>query len=580
MMKIKRAILIILFVFSLTRLWAQEQPTKKQMADAFFERYEYFKSLNLYLDLAGKNNPDIKILERVADCYRLMNSYENAEEWYARVVDDDRAGLINTFYYAEILLRNQKFAKAKEEYKLYYDREGKENEYAYKLAVCDSAMAWMGEVPRYNVQNAEKFNTNSSDWGLAYMGKTGFAFTSDRSTDKIDKRSGQGYFKLYQSVGDNISTLPIVTKGNSLFNTDYHTGPMVVNAAGDTAYITITTRAPKRKIDIDKNYKLKQRLFTRRLQLLIATKVNGQWGNFKSFAYNNVNQYSVGHAALSADGNVLYFTSDMPGSIGETDIWYCQKQADGSWGKPVNCGPDINTSGEEAFPTTSGPDTLYFASNGLPGMGGFDIYKTIGRKNSWTKPVNMKYPINSTSDDFSLITRDGVSGYLSSDRQVGKGSDDIYLFTNHEPEVPVHIPMEDRNTVVRLPAKQFKPPFEVGKSYVFNNIYYDLDKSNIRPDAAVELDKIYLILRDNPTIKIEISSHTDSRASDEYNMALSQRRATSAVAYLVKKGISRDRMQAKGYGETQLVNKCANGVSCSEAEHQLNRRTEIKVLSL
>lgn len=571
----KKALLFIFFTLSLTRIFAQEQPTKKQMADAFFERYEYYKSLNLYLDLAGKNNPDIKILERVADCYRLMNSYENAEEWYARIADDERASSISIYYYAEVLLRNQKFDKAKEEYKFYYDKAGKMNEYAAKLATCDSAMAWMGKAPRYNVQNAEKFNTGSSDWGLAYSGKTGFVFTSDRNMSKIDKRSGEGFFRLYQSVEGNISELPLNTKGNPLFNTDYHTGPMAVNATGDTAYITITTRAPARKITKDNS---SQRLYTRRLQLIITTKTNGQWGNFKNFPYNNVNEYSVGHAALSAKGNVLYFTSDMPGSIGETDIWYCEKQADGSWGKPINCGNSINTVNEEAFPTISGSDTLYFASKGLPGMGGFDIYKTIGQKGGWTKPVNMQYPINSTSDDFSLITRDGVSGYLSSDRQVGKGSDDIYSFTNHEPEVPVHILTGD-GPPGRLPGKEFKPPFVVGKSYVFNNIYYDLDKSNIRPDAAAELDKLYVILRDNPTLKIELSSHTDSRASDAYNMALSQRRAASAVAYLVKKGISANRMVAKGYGETQLINKCANGVPCTEAEHQLNRRTEVKVLS-
>ncbi|WP_255563626.1 OmpA family protein [Mucilaginibacter rivuli] len=576
----KKALLLIVFIFSLTRLWAQEQLSKKQMADDFFERYEYFKSLNLYLDLAGKKNPDIKILERVADCYRLMNSYENAEEWYARVADDEHAAAKSAYWYAEILLRNQKFDQAKAEYKLYYDKVGKAAEYAAKIAACDSAMEWMGLEPRYNVQNAEKFNTGSSDWGLAYNGKNGFVFTSDRNMTSLDKRSGNGYFRLYQSVDGNIGELPLITKGNPLFNTDYHTGPMVVNASGDTAYITITTRAPARKINTDNNANLKQRLYTRRLQLIIATKTNGQWGNFKSFAYNNVNTYSVGHAALSANGMVLYFTSDMPGSIGETDIWYCQKQADGAWGKPVNCGTDINTKDEEAFPTISGSDTLYFASKGWPGMGGFDIYKAIGKKATWVKPINMQYPINSTSDDFSLITHDGVTGYLSSDRQVGKGNDDIYMFTNHEPEVPVHIPMGNDNIAERLPGKQFKPPFVIGKSYVFNNIYYDLDKSNIRPDAAIELDKLYVILRDNPTLKIELSSHTDSRASDDYNMALSQRRAASAVAYLVIKGIDRSRMTAKGYGETQLINKCANGVQCTEAEHQLNRRTEVKVLSL
>ncbi|WP_295652455.1 OmpA family protein [uncultured Mucilaginibacter sp.] len=572
----KKLLSYILFICLATSLMAQEQPTKKQQADQLFERYEYYKSLNLYLDLASKNNPDLGILERVAECYRLTNNYASAEEWYARVADDERASPQCIYAYAEVLLRNQKFDQARATYKVYYDKVGKAAEYAAKLATIDSAVRWMALTPRYNVQNADKFNTSSSDWGLAYYGKTGFVFTSDRNMDNQDKRTGEGYYRLYQSIDGNIGELPMNTKGNPLFNTDYHTGPMAINASGDTAYITITTRSPKRKIVIDKNYNTKQRLYTRWLQLIIATKTKGEWGNFKNFPYNNIEQYSVGHAALSKDGNMLYFTSDMPGGIGETDIWYCQKQADGTWGKPLNCGPIINTAQEEAFPTISG-DTLYYSSKGLPGMGGFDIFKTVGQKDSWSKPVNMQYPINSTSDDFCLITHDGISGYLSSNREVGKGSDDIYSFTNHEPHVPFRVPLGSDNAG-RLPAKQFKPPFEVGKSYVFNNIYYDLDKSNIRPDAAIELDKLYVILRDNPTLKIELSSHTDSRASHNYNMALSQRRAASAVAYLVSKGIDRSRMTAKGYGDTQLLNKCAKGVPCTEAEHQLNRRTEVKVV--
>ena len=576
----KRVASFILFIITALQLSAQEQLSKRQLADKLFERYEYFKSLNLYLDLASKNNPDIKVLERVADCYRLMNSYENAEEWYASIAGDERANPMCTYYYAEVLLRNKKIEQAKQEYKIYYDKTGKAGECAKKLATCDSAIKWMSLPPRYIVQNVDKFNTESSDWGLNYYGPTGFVFTSNRNTAGIDKRSGEGYYRLYQADGDNVTELPLITKGSALFNTAYHTGPMALNAATDTAYITVTTRVPARNITPDDKRYTTQKLYTRRLQLLIATKVNGQWGNFKSFAYNNLNAYSIGHAALSADGKVLYFTSDMPGGFGETDIWYCQKQTDGTWGKPLNCGPNINTSAEEAFPTIGGDGALYYSSKGLPGMGSFDIYRATGQKNSWSRPINMGYPINSTSDDFCLITHDGMSGYLSSDRETGKGSDDIYNFSNTEPEVLVHVPTGgDESGGRRLPAKQFKPPFKVGQSFVLNNIYYDLDKSNIRPDAAIELDKVYVILHDNPTLKIELSSHTDSRASDEYNMALSQRRAASAVAYLVKKGISPGRMVAKGYGETRLLNKCANGVPCTEAEHQLNRRTEITVLS-
>lgn len=121
---------------------------------------------------------------------------------------------------------------------------------------------------------------------------------------------------------------------------------------------------------------------------------------------------------------------------------------------------------------------------------------------------------------------------------------------------------------------------QVGKVFVLDNIFYDLDKSNIRPDAAIELDKLVVIMNDNPTLKIELSSHTDSRGSDSYNMALSNRRAKSAVKYIIYNGISKDRIVAIEYGETKLINHCSNGVNCSKAEHQANRRTEMKVLEL
>ena len=115
---------------------------------------------------------------------------------------------------------------------------------------------------------------------------------------------------------------------------------------------------------------------------------------------------------------------------------------------------------------------------------------------------------------------------------------------------------------------------------MLENLYYDFDKHNIRPDAALVLDELIQTMVENPTLKIELSSHTDSRGNDTYNMALSERRANAAVAYIISKGISKDRLEAKGYGETRLVNECANGVQCSDEEHQANRRTEVKVLAI
>lgn len=580
----KRIIALTLVTFLFGGLvTAQEQLSKKQQADLLFNRYEYYNAARLYTSLADKKKPDVKILERLAACYRIMNVYPEAEKWYAKAVADPKADLLSHYYYAEVLLRNQQFEKAKTEYALYGTKSGKTEETALKIASCDSAALWMKQPSRYTVQNVASLNSKYADWGLNYTGKSNLVFTSDRISDELGKTNdtyqwtGNPWLKLFMATESNVVTdeLAIIGKEHSAFKTDYHVGPMVVNNTQDTAYVTITTRIDALKIPVDQLQKKgDERLYTRRLELVIVVKKDGRWAYYKHFPYNDVKAFSVGHAALSKNGNILYFTSDRPGGFGKTDIWYCEKQPDGKWGVPVNCGAEINTAQEEAFPTTGAvAGELYFSSRGRIGMGGYDIYSAKGEKNQWSKAQNLKYPVNTTSDDFYLVSNDGISGYFSSDREGGKGSDDIYSFTYQAPVIDKPVVVVE--PVVEVPKKS---PFIPGKSYVMDKIYYNFNKSDIRPDAAKELDKLVAVLNEYPTIKIELSSHTDSRGNDAYNLGLSQRRAESAVGYLIAKGIAAERLTAKGYGETRLLNQCANGVQCTEAQHQLNRRTEFKVI--
>lgn len=680
----------LLTIVLINPLSAQELVSRRVQADRLFDRYEYYKSLQLYLKLAESNKPEISVIERVADCYRLMNRYDDAEQWYARATSNRGAKPIDAYYYAEILLRNKKFDKAREQYRKYFAANGTKPQRDLKLGTCDSAELWMKQDGHYEVTNEKKINSLYADWGPCYQGKTGIIFTSDRSTPdyKGDKgiyaRTGNEWLKLFTYDLESTDTyeMKFYQTGDINLTKDYHTGPLALSATGDTAYITITTRLSRGHLP---EYKTKsdQRVYTRRLELIMAIKTGGKWGKFVRFPYNNVRSYSVGHAALSKNGNLLYFTSDMPGGMGGTDIWYCEKMSNGKWGKPVNCGKNINTSGDEAFPSIGGDDKLYYSSKGLPGMGGYDIFSAKGSGAIWGAPVNLKYPVNSTSDDFCFVTIDGKTGYLSSDRQGGQGSDDIYSFVYNgtnapvkktETPKPVEPPMAQATpaivppqvtakpvttvpplTMITLEAvifnnktnqnldsvtvilknaqgitidgdlvltgkkfsfnipkgqdytiearkKNFYPvtqrvsttvnvpstgiiqlrlnmePLEVGKTFVLRNIYYDLNRASIRKDAMVELDKLVAIMTENPTMRIELSSHTDSRGSDYYNMLLSQARAVSAVAYMKRRGIAADRMEAKGYGETRLLNKCGNGVPCTEEEHQENRRTEIKVI--
>lgn len=726
-----RYIFVLLLVLVLgSPLYAQELTSRRAQADRLFDRAEYFKSLNLYLKLAEVDNPQVGVLERVADCYRLMNNYEQAEDWYSRLSNTKGINPQDIYYYAEVLLRNKKIDKAREQYRRFFATAGAKDQLDVKLATCDSAAAWMKLEGNYKVTNEKKINSVYSDWGPFYNGKTGIIFTSDRSTSDykgekgIYARTGNEWLKLFSYdfksgfveefvFGSSNNTTPVKrTKfggySNEFDNSgsddinlskDYHTGPICTNAAGDTAYITVTTRLGKSSLP-DVSTPFDQHLYIRRLELMIATKKNNKWGNFVRFQYNNVGSYSVGHAALSKNGQILYFTSDMPGGQGKTDIWYCQKNSDGKWGRPVNCGKAINTASDEAFPSIGGDDKLYFASRGLPGMGGYDIFSARGSGSNWSTPVNLKYPLNSTSDDFCFVTSDGKTGYMSSDRQGGLGSDDIYsfIFTGRdEPEAiasninaPVNMPpmamgapvmrpslaapdgvivppvtapvttpvtstvptplqtvmleggvfnnatkqsldsvyitlknangviigtdmlMSNRKFSFRVQPGQdytieatrrgFYPtsqkvtakngpvtsintnlqmtvePLALGKTFVIRNIYYDLNRATIRPDAIEELQRLVEFMKDNPSVRIELSSHTDSRGPDNYNMLLSEARATSAVNYLRHHGIAVDRMIAKGYGETRLLNDCGNGVKCSEEDHQFNRRTEIKII--
>lgn len=413
-------------------------------------------------------------------------------------------------------------------------------------------------------------------------------------------------------------------------NGRFHDGPAVLSGDGRTMYFT---RSDYYRFRLNKDEG-----GTSHLMLFRAEKqADGSWGKVSSFAYNGAD-FSAGHAALSADGERLYYISDMPGGHGGTDIYVCERSGEG-WSLPRNLGPTVNTPGNEMFPSLRN-DTLYFASNGHRSIGGLDIFRTALRGGEWGHPENLNYPINTPHDDFALVMSDGRSGYLSSNRH---GRDGIYRFTANDPTLVLNISVFDEadgspmaGAEVRLLEPTHPEPLtlftdddgrvsfpltvdrlyevlaskdgvfterraistqgqRVSKAYeeefrmkrvvvdqpiVIENIYYDLDSWEIRPDAAVELDKVARLFIDNPGLSFELGSHTDSRASDAYNLLLSDMRAKSAVDYLIRQGVPAARLSAKGYGERKLVNRCKDGVECTEEEHQANRRTEFKVVKV
>ena len=627
--------------------FAQEQPSLRDRAEDLYRKYEYSNAASLYVKLADTRKPRLADLERLADCYVKMKDYESAENWYARVVSTEGSAAENLIRYGEVLKANRKYAEAKKQLQAYADLTGDADRVSVQLAGCDSAVVWMAGPTAHRLRN-EGINTSLSEFSAFPVGdRVLYAGEPDGSMSGVGTYgwTGNSFLRVYTAdrLSDNSLSDPVMAV-EGINDGRFHIGPVSSDSGGQTFFVTRTY--PGREGGLEKEDSRKYR--TNKLELYIHTQHDGGSWSSEPFAYNNAGEYSVGHAALSPDGGTLYFVSDMPGGHGGTDIWYSDKQGDGSWGTPINAGAWINSAGDEMFPNIGPDGTLYYSSDGFAGMGGLDVFSSTGEKSRWTAPVNLGYPVNSAGDDFAYITNyegeEGVAGYLSSNRKGGRGGDDIYSFTYEKPKIVIILrgTTSDKGTGERLPATSvtlydgdreivakksstqegtfefvldrgqqytvlgqkegyhadsagvstrgitksdtlevallLEPVFRVGQTFELENIYYDFDKHNIRADAAEILDELVRTLRDNPTLRIELSSHTDSRGSDSYNEALSQRRAQSAVDYLVSRGIARDRMVAKGYGETRLVNRCADGVPCSRDEHQANRRTEVTVL--
>jgi len=644
MKKICTAITFVLLL-TISAVYAQEQIDLRGKANQLYLSYNYANSAKIYLKLANGSKPKLKDLERLADCYEKINDYEAAENWYARVVQDSTASYDNLLRYGSVLKSNARYAEAKKVLQKYIIKVGPSKIIANEIAGCDSALVWMAKPTPHKIKNQRHINTPLAQFGVfVNKDKVYFVKESDGLSKTKYGRSGNPFLEIYNATGTENDSLKNPKIDPAKYNNnDLHTGPIISNKAGNVFYVTKTYEKKKGEVSKEQNKKYR----TKNLELNIYTLDNGKW-KVTPFPYNNVKKHSVGHASLSADEKTLYFVSDMDGGLGGTDIWYCILESDGTWGKPQNVGNSINTEGDEMFPNSAAENTLYFSTNGWPGMGELDIFSSTGNKNTWTKPINLRFPLNSTGDDFAFSTNGltdlSSKGYLSSNRKDGMGNDDIYSFSYTQPKLILVLngtvfnkktnELLDNATVSlfangrKLVAKQsskvdgtftfeidrdldysvlgqklafyadstvfttknlaetdtinlvlkLNPLFEVGKLIALKNILYNFDKDNIREDAAKILDELVLIMRDNPTLEIELGSHTDSRGVDIYNIDLSQRRAKSAVEYLIKRGIDRSRMIAKGYGETKLLNKCSNGVNCTVAEHQVNRRTEFKIM--
>ncbi|MBO9727264.1 MAG: PD40 domain-containing protein [Chitinophaga sp.] len=437
----KKYVGIILLLLSASCLSAQEQLSLDKQAAIYYTKYDFAKAASLYERIAAKRKEKTAtlVLERLASSYREMNQYAASAGWYEKLLARPDAAADARLYYGDMLMSLGKYPEAKAAYTQYAQTLPQQEAVKNRLAGCDAAPGWIASPTPVFISNVARLNTSKSDWGATYY-PNGIVFTSDTLyRNQLENgshfnrnkygRTNRDYYGLY--VGDTANYGSVYIKDFSpSFNwSRYHVGPAAFDKDYRTAYVTMTY--PQRRIPGVKEHRVTYGY--RRLELFSSEKdKDGKWGKPVPFPYNKADQYSVGHAALSNDGNTLYFASDMPGGVGGTDIWYSEKQGDGKWGTPINCGPAINSPGDEEFPTIAPDGSLFFSSKGWTGMGGFDIFHATGSKAQWSTPENLRYPTNSPTDDFYFVTGSNGTTYLSSNRPGGKGSDDIYSITTPE----------------------------------------------------------------------------------------------------------------------------------------------------
>lgn len=425
---------ILLSVFC-TSVFAQSGLQKAQKAAA---NYEYSKAIELYNEYLKTPAAKPYAIRDLVNCYMMTGNTKTAEEWMLKLITSNNYTNADIFTYAKILKSNGKYKEAKTEFLKYSDLEPSEKNNITKwVNSCQKSIERMdGDSVFFEAKNIGSLNSINSEFGLIKIGKE-YYFSSDRQstsgTDKICEWTGNPFMKIYSISGNIIGTLSAKPILIDSLNSDFHNGQASYDSISKTLYFTRTKiiKVKQSPINNDPTYwnnNFDLSGYENRLEIYSAKYDNGKWINIKPFEYNNT-EYSVGHPALSPDGKTLYFSSDMPGGYGSTDIYYCE-WVNGKWSTPVNAGSTINTDSKEVFPYVDNNGILYFASDNIKGMGGLDIYYTKGSKNKWSSPRNMGYPINSSKDDFSiLITKQNESGFFSSNRDGGVGEDDIYSYS-------------------------------------------------------------------------------------------------------------------------------------------------------
>ena len=631
-------ILVVLFLSS-TAIIAQEK--KLNSAQKKYDQLAYSESIKIYEELAKDGYKSKELYENLANAYYYKADFAPAKIWYDSLfvfTEDVSANTYNK--YVNSIKSQGDYTKADEWMKKMAMKYPKDT----RVKVYNANKEYLSKSKKAKttaqIKNAG-INSAYFDFSPAYFGEKSVVFSSTKSTENSlatkHNWTNESFTNLYIVDMEQDSILSAPKKLNYKINKSYNESSAVFTKDGKTMYFTRNNQL-KLKVKTDT-------LNTVLLKIYKATFDGKKWGDVKELPFNNDN-YSCAHPALSSDEKELYFSSNLPGTKGMSDIYKVAILENDTYGMPENLGDNINTEGRETFPFVTNNNVLIFASDARAGLGGLDIYYVhLDSENKEIKTFGM--PINSSQDDFGLIYKDTLQeGFFTSNRfEDNLGKDDIYsvkglelpkIFkvtatvleeaTNLPIEAQIVLMDENKNQIKQLTAKAGKfefadleqgtkyfvsvthPDFETYEGPVTSTrklinmvlklkrkelelsevdlakilgiriIYFDLDKHFIRKDAALELQKIANIMLEYPQMKIDVRSHTDSRGTADYNQKLSQKRAESTRTWLIEKGIAPERLTANGYGESKLINQCAEGVKCTTEQHQANRRSEFIII--
>lgn len=653
----KKAVYIIVCLL-LTAVAAGCRTPKLSEADAQFKRGEYYDASVTYKKVYNKlrkkeERPQRgEVAFKMGRCYRLLNMSARASAAFQNALRYEYPDSTTHFMLAQALHADGKYAAALRSYDKYLEFCPDDSLAINCAEGCRTAQEIRARGSRYVVKQAKLFNSRRADFCPMYLGadcdqiyytSTTEKATGDKKSEITGMKNADVFFSKKNEKGEWERPEPVEGE----LNTEFDEGIVAFSPDAQTMYLTKARRELNAPTSVE---------------IYTSTRSDAKWSAPVKFEITADTLSTFGHPAVSPDGEYLYFVSDMPGGYGGKDIWRISlKERQGSL---VNLGPDINTEGNDDFPYVRSDGSLYFSSDGHPGMGGLDIFRATAVGDPadlrW-KVENMGFPINSAGDDFGITFGKGEDGFFSSNRGDARGYDHIYSFEYD----PVRITIEGlvmdkdeepvKNAIIRIVGNDGSNQKEVArddgsfsfalqrgvkyvmlagakgylnqkqefasdstmedanywvefilpsisKPSVVENIFYDYDKADLRPESKTALNELIAVLHDNPNVTIEMASHTDRWGSDAYNIDLSERRAKSVVDYLVENGISRDRLQPHGYGKSRpktvtkriarLYPQFKEGDILTEefiktlseedqqAADQINRRTEFSVLSL